>query len=147
MIFLFKGLLYPPVISKPSTYCFSFDALCSHYQPTNTGISFLLAVNPLFFPRGRAGWTEQTRHLAFHHKPKYQLESLRLAQLQYIPISCKHQPGNIPAIAGIFDLASTAEEIISLHHSAKEWPICGQPNYFQEPKSQVQSSNDRNLDL
>lgn len=146
MIFLFKGLLYPPVISKPSTYCFSFDALCSHYQPTNTGISFLLAVNPLFSPRGRAGWTEQTRHLAFHHKPKYQLESLRLAQLQYIPISCKHQPGNIPAIAGIFDLASTAEEIISLHHST-EWPICGQPNYFQEPKSQVQSSNDRNLDL
>lgn len=91
-----QGTSISSSVSKPSTYCFSFDALCTHYQPTNTRISFLLAVNPLFFPKGRAGWTEQTRHLAFHHKPKYQLESLRLAQLQHIPISCKHQPSNIP---------------------------------------------------
>lgn len=92
VIFLFKALLYPPVILKPSTNCFSFDDTHSHYQPTNTRISFL-ALKPLFSLLGTAGRAEQTMHLAFNHN--YQFESSRFAQLQNIPTGCRHQPSNI----------------------------------------------------
>jgi len=115
MIFLFKALLYPPVISKPSTHCLSFDATRSYYQPTNARISFLLAVKPFFSLGGTAGKAEQARHLAFNRQ--YQLESPGLAWLQSIPTGHKHQPRDITG--RVFGLASAGEEIISLHHSTE----------------------------